>query len=64
LKLAHLQQFMIVFLFLDGRSCWVIGQSIKDAAKSKPTYLAPLDAPTTDLKSSEYEKIWNSAKTL
>jgi hypothetical protein len=51
-------------VFIDGRSCWVIGQSIKDAAKSKPTYIAPLDAPTTDLKQSEYEKIWNSAKPV
>jgi hypothetical protein len=47
--------------FLDGRSAWVLGQSIKDAAKSKPTYLAPLDTQTTDLKISEYEKIWHSA---
>jgi hypothetical protein len=51
-------------LFIDGRSCWVLGQSIKDAAKSKPTYLAPLDAPTTDLKRAEYEKIWSSANPL
>jgi hypothetical protein len=51
-------------LFIDGRSCWVLGQSIKDAAKSKPTYLAPLDTSTTDLKKAEYEKIWNSAKPI
>ncbi|HEY4903225.1 MAG TPA: hypothetical protein VIH89_07120 [Candidatus Sulfotelmatobacter sp.] len=51
-------------LFLDGRSCWVLGQSIKDAARSKPTYLAPLDSETTDLKISEYEKIWNTATTI
>jgi hypothetical protein len=51
-------------LFIDGRSCWVLGQSIKDAAKTKPTYLAPLDAPTADLKRAEYEKIWNSAKPI
>ena len=48
-------------VFIDGRSCWVLGQSIKDAARAKPTYLAPLDASTTDLKKAEYEKIWNSA---
>jgi hypothetical protein len=51
-------------LFLDGRSCWVLGQSIKDAAKSKPTYLAPLDAQTAELKKSEYGKIWSSAKPI
>jgi hypothetical protein len=36
----------------------------KIAAKSKPTYLAPLDAPTTDFKKAEYETIWNSAKPI
>ena len=51
-------------LFIDGRSCWVLGQSIKNAAKSKPTYLAPLDTPTTDLKISQYERIWASAKLV
>lgn len=29
-------------VFIDDRSCWVLGQSIKDAARTKPTYLAPL----------------------
>jgi hypothetical protein len=51
-------------LFIDNRSRWVLGQSIKDAAKSKPTYMAPLDAPTADLKRAEYEKIWNLAKVI
>lgn len=51
-------------VFLDGRSCWVLGQSIKDAAKSKPTYLAPLDAQTAELKKAEYEKIWSSATPI
>lgn len=45
-------------IFLDGRSCWVLGQSIKDAAKSKATYLAPLDGETTQLKQAIYEQIW------
>jgi hypothetical protein len=51
-------------VFLDGCSCWVLGQSIKDAAKSKPTYLAPLDPQTAELKRSEYEKIWVSAAPI
>ena len=31
-------------IFIDGRDCWVIGQSIKDAAMKKPTYLLPVTA--------------------
>ena len=45
-------------VFLDGRSCWVLGQSIKDAAKSKPTYLAPLAPDSASLKMTDYEMIW------
>jgi hypothetical protein len=48
-------------VFLDGRSCWVLGQSIKDAAKTKPTYLAPLDHETAKLKMAAYEDIWMNA---
>jgi hypothetical protein len=48
-------------VFLDDRSCWVLGQSIKDAAKSKPTYLAPLSDDTAQLKMAAYEQIWVAA---
>lgn len=48
-------------LFLDNASCWVLGQSIKDAANSKPTYLAPLDAEMTAFKKADYEEIWATA---
>jgi hypothetical protein len=51
-------------IFLDEHSCWVLGQSIKDAAKSKPTYLAPMDSNTTQLKKAMYEQIWGGAKPL
>ncbi len=51
-------------VFLDDRSCWVLGQSIKDAAKSRPTYLAPLDSNTARLKKEVYENIWVSAKPI
>jgi hypothetical protein len=50
-------------LFLDDRSAWVLGQSIKDAAKAKPTYLAPLDSETVRLKKAIYEQIWLAAKS-
>jgi hypothetical protein len=51
-------------IFLDGRSCWVLGQSVKDAAKNKPTYLAPLDHDTAKLKVAAYEEIWRVAGVL
>jgi hypothetical protein len=51
-------------IFIDGRSCWVLGQSIKDAAKTKPTYLAPLSADTSQLKKAEYEQIWTAATPI
>jgi len=50
--------------FLDDRSCWVLGQSIKVAAKSKPTYLAPLDNDTMRLKKEWYEQIWTAATPI
>ena len=51
-------------LFIDDLSCWVMGQSIKDAAKAKPTYLFPLPANIATLKLSHYELIWNNASVL
>ena len=51
-------------LFVDNLSCWVMGQSIKDAAKAKPTYLLPLPADIAKLKLSHYEVIWNNASVL
>ncbi len=51
-------------VFIDDRSCWVLGQSIKDAAKSKPTYIAPLPIDVTQFKKIDYERIWVSASIL
>lgn len=51
-------------VFLDQGSCWVLGQSIKDAAKSKPTYLAPLAADAAQFKRADYEAIWAAATPL
>jgi hypothetical protein len=47
-------------LFADNR-VWVIGQSIKDAAKKKPTYMIEHDEP---MMRSGYEDIWNKASVL
>lgn len=51
-------------LFIDGLSGWVMGQSLKDAAKAKPTYLVPLPPDVAKLKLSHYEAIWSKASAL
>jgi hypothetical protein len=51
-------------VFLDERSCWVLGASIKDAAKLKPTYLAPLAADAAQLKKADYEQIWQKSSAI
>ena len=51
-------------VFIDDRSCWVLGQSIKDAAAKKPTYLAPLPQDVAMLKKQDYEDIWNAAAPI
>jgi hypothetical protein len=48
-------------VFVDGSECWVLGQSIKDAADEKPTYLAPLSSDVCQLKLDHYEDIWSHA---
>lgn len=50
-------------LILDSEKVWVIGQSIKDAAKDSPTYFIPLDGGTASLKREYYERIWSEATT-
>lgn len=51
-------------VFIDDVSCWVLGQSIKDAAKNKPTYLAPLSLDAVQLKKGFYEQIWEGASPV
>lgn len=46
-------------IFIDGTDCWVLGQSIKDAAAKKPTYLIPVDV-VSDM-ARLYEDVWNKA---
>jgi hypothetical protein len=48
-------------IFIDNYVCYVVGQSIKDAAKAKPTYLAPLAPDVVTAKLNDYERIWASA---
>jgi hypothetical protein len=47
-------------LFADGR-VWLTGQSLKDAAKKKPTYIVEHDEP---LMRTVYEDIWNKASVI
>jgi hypothetical protein len=51
-------------VFGDATSCWVLGQSIKDAAKRSATYLAPLTTDAAALKLDAYESVWASAVPL
>ena len=51
-------------IFIDGYVCWIIGQSLKDAAKAKPTYLVPLAPDVVAAKLQDYEAIWTSAAPI
>jgi hypothetical protein len=51
-------------LFIDNLSCWVMGQSLKNAAASQPTYLVPLPEEIAQLKLQHYEDVWRSARAL
>jgi hypothetical protein len=47
-------------VFVDGRG-WLIGQSIKDAAKKKPTYLVEIGAALVPTFQNIYEDLWARA---
>jgi hypothetical protein len=49
-------------LFIDGVEGWVMGQSIKDAAKNKPTYLIKLQNPQK--LELIYKKMWALSKKI
>jgi hypothetical protein len=51
-------------VFIDGSDCWIVGQSIRDAAKSMPSYLAPLSQDVALDKLGFYEAIWNEAEPI
>ena len=51
-------------IFIDASECWVLGHSINDAARSKPTYLAPLSQEVALLKMADYERIWAAATAI
>lgn len=51
-------------IFVDNYVCWMLGQSVKDAAKAKPTYLVQSSPDTVAQKLGFYESIWGEAITL
>lgn len=63
-EIRHSKSIHDRVVFLDNVSCWVLGQSIKDAAKSKPTYLAPLSFDAAQLKKADYDQIWVDGKKI
>lgn len=50
-------------IFIDQRG-WVIGQSIKDAATRKPTYLVELNDPTLKATRDIHNQIWNRSRAI
>jgi hypothetical protein len=51
-------------VFIDDSQCWLLGQSIAEAAKKKPTYLVELPEELTPEKLSYYESIWDHANDV
>lgn len=47
-------------IFVDDR-CWAVGQSIKDAAKRKPTYMVELSTTLVPVMRKIYEDLWHKA---
>ncbi len=50
-------------IFVDHR-CWTVGQSIKDAAKKKPTYMVELSAGLVPMMRKIYEDLWTKATVV
>jgi hypothetical protein len=51
-------------VFIDRDVCWVLGQSIKDAAVKKTTYLAPLSPDVAATKLALYEDLWQQGRAI
>jgi len=50
-------------IFVDNR-CWTVGQSIKDAAKKKPTYMVELSAGLVPTMRKIYQDLWAKAAVV
>ena len=51
-------------IFLDDSACFILGQSLKDAAKAKPTYLVALPPDVSIEKLRIYNEVWNAATVV
>ena len=51
-------------IFIDSTACWVLGASIRDAAKAKMTYLTPLSEDVVSAKLAHYNNSWASASAI
>ena len=51
-------------IFLDRGECHVLGASIKDAAREKPTYIAPISPDIAKIKLKHYEDIWLAGNAI
>lgn len=50
-------------IFVDQRG-WIVRQSIKDAAKRKPTYLIELSIGLVPTMREIYDDLWNKATVV
>jgi len=50
-------------IFIDNR-CWTVGQSIKDAARKKPTYMVEMSDGLVSTLRPIYEGIWAKATVI
>jgi hypothetical protein len=50
-------------IFVDDR-CWAVGQSIKDAARKKPTYMVELSSALVSTMRQIYEDTWSKATVV
>lgn len=51
-------------LISDQEECWILGGSIKDAARKKPTYLMPVLPRFVAAKVEIYNQIWQAGTSL
>lgn len=63
LELRTSQEVHDRHIFVDDR-CWAVGQSIKDAAKKKPTYMVELSESLVQAMRDIYEGIWSNATVV
>jgi hypothetical protein len=50
-------------IFVDGRG-WTVGQSIKDGAKKKPTYMVEIGAALVPTVQTIYEDLWTRSTVV